>query len=144
MKPLGVIWGKFPQYTPNNTIMFDDIRRNFLMNPQAGLKIRPFRNAHQNREHDRELLQLAGYLKAIASLDDLAQLNHKHWERYGSSHKSKKRRSKEDPVLWARIMNEYVWSIWCWTDDGQVVFVIFQKLQLQYGCLFYMKSKVEF
>jgi ubiquitin-like domain-containing CTD phosphatase 1 len=100
VKPLGVIWGKFSQYSPSNTIMFDDIRRNFLMNPQSGLKIRPFRNAHQNREHDRELLQLAGYLKAIAPLDDFTQLNHKHWERYGSSsHKSKKRRSKEDPAL---------------------------------------------
>ena len=43
VKPLGVIWGKYPQYTKQNTIMFDDLRRNFLMNPQNGLKIRPFR-----------------------------------------------------------------------------------------------------
>ena len=43
VKPLGVIWGKYPQYSNKNTIMFDDLRRNFLMNPQNGLKIRPFR-----------------------------------------------------------------------------------------------------
>jgi ubiquitin-like domain-containing CTD phosphatase 1 len=43
VKPLGVIWGKFPQYSQRNTIMFDDLRRNFLMNPQSGLRIRPFR-----------------------------------------------------------------------------------------------------
>ena len=47
VKPLGVIWGKYPQYTRHNTIMFDDLRRNFLMNPQNGLKIRPFREVGQ-------------------------------------------------------------------------------------------------
>ena len=39
MKPLGVIWGKFEQWSEKNTIMFDDIRRNFIMNPQSGLKV---------------------------------------------------------------------------------------------------------
>ena len=39
---MGVIWGKYEQYTKKNTVMFDDLRRNFLMNPQNGLKIRPF------------------------------------------------------------------------------------------------------
>ena len=43
VKPLGVIWGKYPQYDKKTTIMFDDLRRNFLMNPQQGLKIRAFR-----------------------------------------------------------------------------------------------------
>lgn len=37
VKPLGVIWGKYSQYTPKNTIMFDDVRRNFIMNPQSGV-----------------------------------------------------------------------------------------------------------
>lgn len=37
-KPLGVIWAAYPEhYTPANTIMFDDLRRNFLMNPQNGV-----------------------------------------------------------------------------------------------------------
>ena len=81
VKPLGVIWGKFEQYGPKNTIMFDDIRRNFLMNPQNGLRIKAFREAHKHRETDRELLKLAKYLKRIARLDDLSTLNHKHWTR---------------------------------------------------------------
>ncbi|XP_022091896.1 ubiquitin-like domain-containing CTD phosphatase 1 [Acanthaster planci] len=81
-KPLGVIWGKFEQYTSSNTIMFDDLRRNFLMNPQNGLKIRPFRQAHKNRDKDKELLRLARYLEDIADLADLSHLNHKHWESY--------------------------------------------------------------
>ena len=47
VKPLGVVWGKFGQYNKRNTIMFDDLRRNFLMNPQNGLKIRPFREVRE-------------------------------------------------------------------------------------------------
>ena len=35
--------------------MFDDLRRNFLMNPTCGLKIRPFARAHVSRATDREL-----------------------------------------------------------------------------------------
>jgi len=81
-KPLGVIWGKYPQYSAKNTIMFDDVSRNFIMNPQNGLKIRPFKEAHFNRDTDRELVKLSRYLKSIASLDDLSTLNHKKWERF--------------------------------------------------------------
>lgn len=83
VKPLGVIWGKYPQYSAKNTIMFDDIRRNFLMNPKSGLKIRPFRQAHVNRSKDTELLKLAKYLKDIAlNCDDFNTLNHRKWETY--------------------------------------------------------------
>ncbi|XP_046995663.1 ubiquitin-like domain-containing CTD phosphatase 1 [Schistocerca americana] len=82
VKPLGVIWGKFDQYSSKNTIMFDDIRRNFLMNPHNGLKIRPFKQAHLNRDKDRELLRLAKYLQDIAHEEDLSSLEHKHWEKY--------------------------------------------------------------
>lgn len=83
VKPLGVIWGKYSElYSKKNTIMFDDIGRNFLMNPQNGLKIRPFMKAHLNREKDKELYKLSHYLKEIAKLEDFSGLNHKHWERY--------------------------------------------------------------
>uniref|UniRef100_A0ABI7WS28 Ubiquitin-like domain-containing CTD phosphatase 1 n=7 Tax=Laurasiatheria TaxID=314145 RepID=A0ABI7WS28_FELCA len=83
VKPLGVIWGKFSEfYSKKNTIMFDDIGRNFLMNPQNGLKIRPFMKAHLNRDKDKELLKLTQYLKEIAKLDDFLDLNHKYWERW--------------------------------------------------------------
>lgn len=62
--------------------MFDDIRRNFLMNPKSGLRIRPFRQAHFNRDTDRELLKLSKYLKDIADCDDFNKLNHRKWESY--------------------------------------------------------------
>jgi len=52
------------------------------MNPQNGLKIRPFRDAHFNRAIDQELVGLTNYLKEIAKLDDLSLLNHRRWERY--------------------------------------------------------------
>lgn len=45
------------------------------------LKIRPFREAHKNRQKDKELLKLTKYLKKIAKLDDFSNLNHKYWER---------------------------------------------------------------
>lgn len=61
--------------------MFDDIRRNFLMNPQNGLHIVPFKEAYKNRHKDKELLYLSRYLKHIAKLKDLSSLNHKHWHR---------------------------------------------------------------
>lgn len=94
VKPLGVIWGKFSQYTPSNTIMFDDIRRNFLMNPQNGLRIKAFKQAHINRSTDRELLRLARYLEAIAQMDDFSQLNHRHWEKFLSQRRRKERKKR--------------------------------------------------
>lgn len=97
MKPLGVVWGKFGQYTANNTIMFDDIRRNFLMNKQNGLRVRPFRQAHLNRDKDRELIKLAKYLRAIAKLDSLEELNHRQWEKYlRKVNKDRRKNSKKN------------------------------------------------
>lgn len=78
-----MIWGKYPEYySTKNTIMFDDIRRNFLMNPSNGLRIRPFRQAHMNRKTDRELLKLTKYLQKISNVEDFSSLDHRHWERY--------------------------------------------------------------
>lgn len=84
VKPLGVIWQKFPEfYSSKNTIMFDDIRRNFLMNPSSGLRIKAFSHCHINRSKDKELLKLATYLKNIAqNCDDFNKLNHRKWESY--------------------------------------------------------------
>lgn len=83
VKPLGVIWGKYKQYSAKNTIMFDDLRRNFLMNPQSGLRIRSFRRAHSNRAKDNELQRLSKYLKDIATVcDDFTKLNHRNWEKF--------------------------------------------------------------
>ncbi|KAL5704207.1 protein-serine/threonine phosphatase [Ranunculus cassubicifolius] len=92
-KPLGLIWGLFPEfYNSKNTIMFDDLRRNFVMNPQNGLVIRPFRKAHANRATDQELVKLTQYLLAIAELNDLSELDHRNWERFAEVDNAKRRR----------------------------------------------------
>ncbi|XP_057419669.1 ubiquitin-like domain-containing CTD phosphatase [Lotus japonicus] len=91
-KPLGLIWAKFPEfYNASNTIMFDDLRRNFVMNPQNGLTIRPFRKAHANRDSDQELVKLTQYLLAIAELDDLSKLNHHNWESFTDENAKRRR-----------------------------------------------------
>lgn len=83
VKPLGVIWGKFEQYNHTNTIMFDDMRRNFIMNPKNGLKIKPFRQAHFNRSTDKELLYLSEYLRNLAKkCQDFSKINHRNWKKY--------------------------------------------------------------
>ncbi|KAL6178972.1 hypothetical protein ACLB2K_050488 [Fragaria x ananassa] len=82
-KPLGLIWAQFPEfYSSKNTIMFDDLRRNFVMNPQNGLVIKPFRKAHSSRDTDQELIKLTSYLLAIAELDDLSALDHTSWQSF--------------------------------------------------------------
>lgn len=87
-----MIWGKYPQFSSKNTIMFDDIRRNFIMNPKNGLRIKPFREAHLNRHKDDELLRLSKYLKDLAeNCTDFASVNHRHWERYKPKKRSERR-----------------------------------------------------
>ncbi|KAG6779982.1 hypothetical protein NC652_012146 [Populus alba x Populus x berolinensis] len=93
-KPLGLIWAKFPEfYSSKNTIMFDDLRRNFVMNPRNGLVIKPFRKAHANRDNDQELVKLTQYLLAIAELDDLSVLDHKSWEFFAEGNAKNRRRT---------------------------------------------------
>ena len=82
-KPLGFIWAKFPEYyNEANTIMFDDLRRNYVMNKQNGLVIAPYKRAHTNRDTDKELLHLTQYLLCIAPLERLSDLNHRKWRQY--------------------------------------------------------------
>ena len=61
--------------------MFDDLRRNFVMNPQSGLKIRPFKNAATAQATDRELLKLSKYLTVLKDIDDFKSLDHRNWEK---------------------------------------------------------------
>jgi len=97
VKPLAVIWGKIPQYSSKNTIMFDDLRRNFLMNPQSGLRIRPFKDCHINRANDKELSRLGKYLEQIAGMEDFTSLDHKRWEQYlRNLHRHRSRRNKDN------------------------------------------------
>ncbi|PQQ10975.1 ubiquitin-like domain-containing CTD phosphatase [Prunus yedoensis var. nudiflora] len=91
-KPLGLIWAQFPEfYSSKNTIMFDDLRRNFVMNPQNGLTIKPFKRAHSSRDSDQELMKLTTYLLAIAELDDLSTLDHNNWQSFSEDNVKRRR-----------------------------------------------------
>ncbi|CAO2167221.1 unnamed protein product [Urochloa humidicola] len=93
-KPLGVIWAQFPEYyNEKNTIMFDDLRRNFVMNPQNGLVIKPFRKAHSNRDSDHELVKLTHYLLSIGDFEDLSRLDHGKWESFIDDSAKRRKRS---------------------------------------------------
>ena len=82
-KPLAVLWNRFSEYYgPHNTIMLDDLRRNYVLNPQNGLVVRPFKHALTSGRKDRELLRLEAYFGKIADLEKLSDLDHKRWERY--------------------------------------------------------------
>ena len=80
-KPLAFIWAKYPEYKPEKSIMFDDVRHNFAMNPLNGLIIKPFRNGPSNRDDD-ELARLGHLLEAIKDHPDFRQLDLKHWSKY--------------------------------------------------------------
>eukprot|EP00967_Tisochrysis_lutea_P075928 scaffold102476_cov27-Tisochrysis_lutea.AAC.1 len=84
VKPLGVIWGQHAQWGPHNTLMIDDLSRNFLMNPQSGLRIRPCRHmtVEANRLADRELIRLERYLRLLTTIDDFRSLDHRQWEAF--------------------------------------------------------------
>lgn len=49
VKPLELIWRKFSHWSKANTIHIDDLGRNFALNPQTGLKIKPVRNNEDNK-----------------------------------------------------------------------------------------------
>ncbi|KAG2175721.1 hypothetical protein INT43_001368 [Umbelopsis isabellina] len=82
VKPLEIIWAKFPQFSSKNTIHVDDLSRNFALNPKAGLKISAFKHAPVKRLTDRELYYVARYLLLIVDVDDFTTLNHKRWRSY--------------------------------------------------------------
>lgn len=94
VKPLAVIWRKFPEqgWAEHNSVQVDDLRRNFLMNPGCGLRIKPFRDAHISRGTDDELKRLAPYLVAIAEeVPDFRALDHRKWTSYLRRSTGKKR-----------------------------------------------------
>jgi ubiquitin-like domain-containing CTD phosphatase 1 len=81
-KPLQVLWERYPQYDSKNTIMFDDLKRNYVLNKQNGLVIRPFKRALTSGKDDRELLKIKAYLLKIAEFETLEELDHTRWEKY--------------------------------------------------------------
>jgi len=83
IKPLELIWRRFPDYYgPHNTVHVDDLGRNFLYNPQQGLKCTPYKHAKRNRLTDVELRDLTDYFLLIKDLASFKHLNHDDWRAY--------------------------------------------------------------
>ncbi|KAF2883049.1 hypothetical protein ILUMI_23126 [Ignelater luminosus] len=76
IKPLAFIWEKFSEYNHTNTVICDEIKYNFYLNPKNGILINPYRYYYA----DYELVRLLSYLRFIAQSDDLSDLNHKSWK----------------------------------------------------------------
>ena len=79
-KPLAVLWHRFKEYYhPSTTIMLDDLRRNFILNKQQGLVIKPFRNATTSGREDREFRRLKRYFAVLGRLDSFDGCDHDRW-----------------------------------------------------------------
>lgn len=79
VKALQLIWNKFPAWGPKNSVHVDDLGRNFAMNPQSGLKIRPYKDAPTNRATDKDLQFVGRYLYLLKELDDFTVADHTNW-----------------------------------------------------------------
>ncbi|OSX65602.1 hypothetical protein POSPLADRAFT_1073590 [Postia placenta MAD-698-R-SB12] len=81
VKALQIIWNHFPQFNASNTVHVDDLGRNFALNPNQGLKIPAFKDAHMPQSRsDQELDKVARYMIYIANTqEDFSKINHKDW-----------------------------------------------------------------
>lgn len=67
VKPLQIIWSKFPNWGSFNTVHIDDLSRNFALNLRSGLKVKAyFRKKYSAARRDSELLGLSRYLEQLA------------------------------------------------------------------------------
>lgn len=89
VKALQLIWNKFPEWGPANTVHVDDLGRNFAMNPQSGLKILPYKDAPNNRATDRELQFVGRYLYLLKELNDFTVVDHSKWKESLAQHADK-------------------------------------------------------
>lgn len=81
VKPLQLIWTKFPQYGSHNTLHIDDLSRNFALNLKSGLKCKAYYRKKSSARRDVELLGLSHYLRMlVASKESFDQVDHSAWE----------------------------------------------------------------
>ena len=54
IKPLHIIWAKFPQWGKHNTLHIDDLEKNFQLNPSNGLLVTPYHHEGVQEEEKGE------------------------------------------------------------------------------------------
>jgi ubiquitin-like domain-containing CTD phosphatase 1 len=71
VKPLQIIWSKFPRWGSHNTVHIDDLSRNFALNLGSGIKCKGYYRKKSKAARDTELMGLTKYLEELA----VAQVN---------------------------------------------------------------------
>lgn len=66
VKPLQIIWSKFPRWGSHNTVHVDDLSRNFALNLGCGLKVTGYYRKKSKAQRDTELMGLSKYLEELA------------------------------------------------------------------------------
>ena len=91
VKPLQIIWAKFPHWGPTNTVHLDDLSRNFALNLGNGLKCTAYyrerkkKRGASGRVNDQELLGLGRFLELLATnADDFGDVDFDYWSEYVS------------------------------------------------------------
>jgi ubiquitin-like domain-containing CTD phosphatase 1 len=80
VKPLQIIWSKFPAWGPHNTVHVDDLERNFALNLGSGIKCRAYFRKKSKSAQDCELLGLSRYLVQLAESGlDFEQVDFGEW-----------------------------------------------------------------
>lgn len=65
VKPLQIVWSKFPHWGSHNTAHVDDLSRNFALNLGSGLKVSGYYRKKTKARNDAELLALVKYLEQL-------------------------------------------------------------------------------
>lgn len=80
VKPLQIIWNKFPQWDSRNTVHLDDLSRNFALNLSNGLKVTAYYRKKTKGKRDVELAGLSNYLTRLAKeVNDFTKVNFCKW-----------------------------------------------------------------
>jgi len=98
VKPLQIIWSKFPHWNSHNTVHLDDLSRNFALNLGSGLKCTAYyRKKKKNRSaaggsKDQELLGIGRFLELLATNEEVKEhfddVDFQYWHDYVSGAKS--------------------------------------------------------
>mmetsp|Transcript_7873 Transcript_7873/g.12516 ORF Transcript_7873/g.12516 Transcript_7873/m.12516 type:complete len:439 (+) Transcript_7873:446-1762(+) len=105
VKPLQIIWSKFPRYwNESNTVHLDDLSRNFALNLGNGLKCTAYyrkkrkkrsgsgstssSSSTNNGANDKELLGLGRFLELVATTEEVCdnfdRVDFQYWQDYVS------------------------------------------------------------
>ena len=102
VKPLQIIWSKFPQWSSKNTVHLDDLKRNFALNMSSGLKCTGYYRKKRKKRNsaggvnDSELLGLGRFCELLATTDEVKDnfddVDFDFWQDYVSGKRELKKR----------------------------------------------------